>query len=120
MKRIISYVNSNPPLNSAKREKMLSRIDLVTQEAPIYIFCVERSYDIVKSFRDTCPSASFLNRPAWKRLMKYVKANKGQVDEILVSRWDRFSSSQIEASFQISELKKLGITVNAVQQTISI
>jgi site-specific DNA recombinase len=63
-------------------------------------------------------SAKTFDRPEWSKLMAYVTANRKIVHEIHVLRWDRFSRNLENALKVIRDLKKLDITVNAIEQPL--
>jgi site-specific DNA recombinase len=59
-------------------------------------------------------SAKTFLRPEWKKLMVYVRQNKGRSELLLFTKWDRFSRNTSEAYQMISTLKKLGIEPLAI------
>ena len=73
--------------------------------------------EILKHFQDDFSAKTF-DRPQWNELMTYVLANRKIVNEIHVLRWDRFSRNLENALKVIRDLKKLGISVNAIEQPL--
>jgi site-specific DNA recombinase len=63
-------------------------------------------------------SAKDFNRPEFIKFMAYAKANRGKIDYLLVTSWDRFSRNITEALLIIRKLKDLGVTVSAIEQPI--
>ncbi|MBK6399576.1 MAG: recombinase family protein [Bacteroidetes bacterium] len=50
--------------------------------------------------------------------LKFAKANKGKIDLLLFTSWDRFSRNIAEAYEMIGILKKLGIQPYAIEQPL--
>jgi len=90
---------------------------LAHQKAVLELYCQQKKFDILAEFRED-HSAKDFNRPEWKRLLLYVKANKKNIDAILFTRWDRFSRNTEEAYRVIREFKNMGIEVNAIEQPL--
>ena len=85
------------------------------QEEFLKRFCVGNGYNIVKIYRDDHSAKNF-NRPEWKQLKSYAKANRKSVDKVLYTRWDRFSRNLEQALKEIREFDTLGIELNASEQ----
>jgi site-specific DNA recombinase len=82
-------------------------------------YCNIKKTNILKHFQDDYSAKTF-ERPEWKKLMSYCKANRREVDEILFSKWDRFSRNAGEAYQVIDTLRKLGIKVNSIEQPLDL
>jgi DNA invertase Pin-like site-specific DNA recombinase len=82
-------------------------------------FCEINNYNIVDIYTEDYSGKSF-DRPEWKKIMSYIKKNRGTVDLILCNRWDRFSRNQYDSLTVIKELRKYGVTVNTVEQPLDI
>ena len=81
-------------------------------------YCSVNNIEIVKHFEDDGYSAKTFKRPQFNNLLDFVKKNKNLVNKILVVKWDRFSRNT-EASFSmISQLVKLGVKVEAIEQRL--
>jgi DNA invertase Pin-like site-specific DNA recombinase/transcription elongation factor Elf1 len=63
-------------------------------------------------------SAKTFDRPEFKKLLSYIKKNRGAIDLLLVIKWDRFSRNATDALGMIRTLNKLGVEVNATEQPI--
>ena len=63
-------------------------------------------------------SAKSFNRPEIKKVMEFVKQNKGAVNKFLVVKWDRFARDTTGAYAQIAWFNKHGIEVNSLEQPI--
>ncbi|MBI2730503.1 MAG: recombinase family protein [Sphingobacteriales bacterium] len=79
--------------------------------------CNANGIEVVKHFEDD-HSAKTFDRPEFKKLIEYIKKNKGLVKKLLIVKWDRFSRN-LEASLNmITQLVKLGISVEAIEQPL--
>ncbi|NLR64763.1 recombinase family protein [Chitinophaga varians] len=90
---------------------------LIHQYDKLKSHCNDNGISIIKHFKEDYSAKNF-NRPEWKNLMQYIKANKGVVNTILFTKWDRFTRSLEETFTVISTLRKMGISVNAIEQEI--
>ena len=112
-KNRISYIR----VSTEEQKKM--GYSLEHQSMVMGKYCEIRNGKLLKEFADN-HSAKTFDRPEWNKLMAYVKANKNIVDEIIFLRWDRFSRNIKEALEIIAELRKYGVTVNAVEQPLDL
>ena len=77
-------------------------------------YCDLNDIDIVKHYQEDHSAKNF-DRPEFIKLMEFIKANRGIIDLVLFTRWDRFSRNQ-EASLRlIRELRKYGVEVNSME-----
>jgi site-specific DNA recombinase len=65
-------------------------------------------------------SAKNFNRPEFKKLLQYLSKNKGKVDLLLVTSWDRFSRNQTESFAMINRLRNYGCEVQAIEQPLDL
>ena len=63
-------------------------------------------------------SAKSFNRPEIKKVMEFVKQNKGAANKFIVVKWDRFARDTAGAYAQIAWFNKHGIEVNSLEQPI--
>lgn len=89
------------------------------QETMLTKYCEINNFNIVDIYTEDCSGKSF-ERPEWKKIISFIKNNRGKVDLILCNRWDRFSRNQYDSLTVIRELHKLGVTVNTVEQPLDI
>jgi site-specific DNA recombinase len=89
------------------------------QETMLTKYCEINHHNIIDIYTEDCSGKSF-DRPEWKKIMTFIKKNRGGVDLILCNRWDRFSRNQYDALTVIKELRKYGVTVNTVEQPLDI
>jgi site-specific DNA recombinase len=65
-------------------------------------------------------SAKTFERPAFGKLLSYVKLHKKTIDVLLILKWDRFSRNISESYHMLSIFKSLGIDVQAVEQPLDL
>lgn len=83
-------------------------------------YCNRNGYEIVYIIRED-HSAKTFDRPEWKKWRKLTKSKQLQVDELLVTSWDRFSRNLSEGLSVVDELYyKEGITPQAIEQPIDL
>ena len=63
-------------------------------------------------------SAKNFERPEFNLLRDFVRSNKGTVDYILITGWDRFSRNTYEALGVIIEMRKWGVEINSIENWI--
>lgn len=87
------------------------------QQTILEKYCEFHRIKIVQHFQED-HSAKDFNRPEFIKLMALVKANRGKIDKVLFTKWDRFSRNQ-EASLRIiRELNSYGVEVNSIEQPL--
>ncbi len=74
--------------------------------------------EIYKEFQDAGKSAKTFKRPAFQELLSYIKRHRKVIDQVLFTKWDRFSRNATDALNMIREIHALGIEVQAIQQPI--
>ncbi|NOY47297.1 MAG: recombinase family protein [Chlorobi bacterium] len=82
-------------------------------------YCKIKNYGIAKEYLEDHSAKNF-NRPEWKKLEIYVKANKKGIKRILFTKWDRFSRNMEEAMRVLRKFRDWGIIVNAVEQPLDL
>jgi len=80
-------------------------------------YCKRNDIEVVKHYREDHSAKNF-NRPEYQKFLQYVKKNKGNIDYLLVTTWDRFSRNVTDSFVMIRELKKFSIEVQAIEQPI--
>ena len=81
--------------------------------------CRDSGIDIVHTVEDDGYSARTFDRPGWKGLLAWLKANRGAADLLLITKWSRFSRNLNEGLAQIERLRALGIEVQAAEQWVN-
>lgn len=111
MKKVILYVRVSTD------EQARTGYSLGHQEAVLTRFAELKEFEVVKIFREDHSAKNF-NRPEYKKLFKFCKANKKEIDFVLITKWDRFSRNQRDALQEIKSFADIGIEVNAAEQWI--
>ena len=65
-------------------------------------------------------SARSFDRPEWQKLLANCKKFRGQTQQILFTKWDRFSRNTGDAYQMISTLSNLGIKLQAIEQPLDL
>ena len=89
------------------------------QQKVLTDFCNLKGYTIVDIYTEDYSGKTF-ERPEWKKLMEYIRKNKGKVNKVLCLRWDRFSRNQYDAMTTIKELAKHNVLVDTVEQPLDL
>ena len=90
------------------------------QEARLREYCLRNQYNIVECYKEDYSAKTFKKRPEMQKIMTYCRSHPKNVDEILFLRWDRYSRSLEYALTNIRQLKKLDITVNSIENPLSL
>ena len=80
-------------------------------------YCDRNSISIVKQYREDHSAKNF-NRPEFQNFLKFIKKNKGEVDLLLITSWDRFSRNLTDSLLMLRTLEKHGVKVQAIEQPI--
>jgi len=84
-------------------------------------FCTRKEYELLKTFVDEGQSAKSFDRQAWRELEEYIQANRGIIDYIIVSKYDRFSRNLREALNTIHDIEEhLKIKIVSVREDIGV
>lgn len=89
------------------------------QEARLRSYCHRNGLEVVRHFSDD-HSAKTFERPAFKALRQFVKANPHSVDMLLVVKWDRFSRDATGALSMSRTLDEVGVQVQATDQPVDL
>ena len=90
---------------------------LRAQKEELERFAAQKGIQVIGHYEDDASAKSF-NRPEFQNLLKYLKKNKGKVNYLLVSKWDRFSRNATESLVMIRTLESMQVEVNAITQWI--
>ncbi|WP_262481001.1 recombinase family protein [Algoriphagus resistens] len=61
-------------------------------------------------------SARNFDRPEWQKLLANCRKLRGQTQQILFTKWDRFCRNTWDAYQMISTLSNLGIKAQSIEQ----
>ncbi len=92
---------------------------LSVQEDSLRTYCKSHDIGVAHSFREDYSAKNF-DRPEFANFLKFAKLNKGKIDYLLFTTWDRFCRNAPDAYVMIARLKKLGIQPMAIQQPLDI
>jgi site-specific DNA recombinase len=100
-------------------EQALYGHSLRDQQDKIDKYCESKEYKIAYKFTDDHSAKSF-DRPEFKKLIEYLKKNKGTVNKLVFLKWDRFSRNATEALIMIKKLKSYGVECEAIEQPLDL
>ena len=80
-------------------------------------YCQVQDIEVVTHFQDD-HSAKTFERPAFLKLLEYLKRNKNCADILLFIKWDRFSRNAPNSYEMIKQLKKYNIEPQAMEQPL--
>lgn len=90
------------------------------QERQLRSYCERHMYNVVDVYKEEFSAKHYdLNRPQMKNMYNFCKKNRGQIDKILVLRWDRYARN-VEFAFAYKRKfhDELGVEVNAIESPI--
>ena len=90
------------------------------QENSLKTYCNIKGYNMVGEPYREDHSAKNFNRPEIQKIMKFCKKNKGKVNAILFTKWDRYSRNLEFALTNIRFFKNLGIEINSTENPLDI
>jgi site-specific DNA recombinase len=111
MKKVILYVRVSTD------EQARLGYSLGHQELVLTKFCELKEFEIAGVYREDHSAKNF-ERPEYKKLFKFCKTHKKEIDYVLITKWDRFSRNQRDALQEIKSFSDFGIEVNAAEQWI--
>lgn len=65
-------------------------------------------------------SAKNFNRPQWKKLKYYCTKYYQKIDQVIFTKWDRFSRNAKDAYREIDWFKSKNIQINSVDNPLCI
>lgn len=100
-------------------EQAIRGYSLNDQYEKLKAYCLIHNIDVIEHYRDDHSAKSF-ERPAFKKLVEYLKQNKNKVDLLLFIKWDRFSRNATESYEMLKMLKHLDIEAQAIEQPLDL
>ena len=92
---------------------------LDVQEERLTAYCDRKGYNVIDvPHREDESGKTFEKRPVIQGIMKYIRKHKGQVDKLLVLRWNRYSRDLFSACANMDTLRKLGVEVNSIEEPL--
>ena len=90
---------------------------LSDQQDKLNRYCALNNYSIVGEYTEDFSAKSF-DRPAFTKLLTFIKKNKGLVTQLVFIKWDRFSRNATDALIMIRQLRALGVECIAIEQQL--
>ncbi len=91
---------------------------LADQKSKLEKHCESKNFEVLAHFQDDGYSAKTFDRPNFNKLLEFIKKNKGLVKKLIVVKWDRFSRNMEQALVMMSNLQRLGVVVEAMEQPL--
>jgi site-specific DNA recombinase len=88
-----------------------------SQEEVLRRYCEINNIGIRKTIFEDHSAKTFI-RPQWQGLLLNLRKQRGKVDLILFTKWDRFSRNAPDAYQMINTLKMLGVEPQAIEQPL--
>ena len=100
-------------------DEQVEGTSLDVQEERLKVYCERRGYNIIDiPHREDESGNTFEKRPIIQGIMKYIRSHKGQVDKLLVLRWNRYSRDLFSACENLGVLMRLGVEVNSIEEPL--
>ncbi len=91
---------------------------LAHQEDMLRKYCAINNIEIVGFYKEDFSAKTF-ERPEFNKILAFLRKNKGAAELLLFLKWDRFSRNAPEAYSMISQLYKLGIEPQGIEQPLN-
>lgn len=92
---------------------------LDVQEERLMAHCERKGYNVIDiPHREDASAKTFTKRPVIQGIIKYIRAHKGQVDKLLVLRWNRYSRDLFSACANMDTLRMYGVEVNSIEEPL--
>ena len=93
---------------------------LDVQEQRLTRYCERLGYNIIDiPHKEDASGKTFKKRPVIQNIMNFIRKHKGQVDKLLVLRWNRYSRHLPTAMANLEELQTLHVEVNSIEEPIN-
>ncbi len=87
------------------------------QEDVLMRYCEKENIQVIGVYRED-HSAKTFDRPEFQKMLNVISKNKGIVDLILFSKWDRFSRNVAAAYEMIGRLRKYAVEPQSIEQPL--
>ena len=98
-------------------DEQVKGYSLDIQDEALRKYCERYGIEIVYTFRED-HSAKDFKRPEFTKFLSFLSKNKGKVDCLLFTSWDRFSRNVTDSLIMLRRLESYGITSQAIEQPI--
>ena len=82
-------------------------------------YCTAHEYTVAAHYEEDYSAKTF-DRPEFKKLIAFIKRNKGLITKLIFIRWDRFSRNITDALLVIRELSSYGVTCVSIDQPLDL
>ena len=89
------------------------------QEERLRNYCEMQNIYVVATYTEDFSAKTF-DRPEFQKFLAFIKKNKALTDLLLFTKWDRFSRNAGDAYSMISQLKKLHVEPQAIEQPLDL
>lgn len=113
MERVITYCRVSTD------EQASQGYSLRDQKDKLEKYCSSHGYAVAAHYEEDYSAKTF-DRPEFKKLLAFVKKNKGLITKLIFIRWDRFSRNITDALLVIRELTSYGITCVSIDQPLDL
>ncbi|KAB2912655.1 MAG: recombinase family protein, partial [Bacteroidetes bacterium] len=113
MERVITYCRVSTD------EQASQGYSLRDQKDKLEKYCSAHGYAVAAHYEEDYSAKTF-DRPEFKKLLAFIKRNKGLITKLIFIRWDRFSRNITDALVVIRELASYGITCISIDQPLDL
>ena len=100
-------------------DEQVEGTSLDVQEERLTRYCDRKGYHIIDiPHKEDASAKTFKKRPVMQGIIKYIREHKGQVDKLLVLRWNRYSRDLFSACANMDLLRDFGVEVNAIEELL--
>lgn len=92
---------------------------LADQKDKLHKYCSDNNLEAGAYFQEDYSAKTF-DRPEFKKLLAFLKKEKGKIKYLIFHKWDRFSRNATDAYMMIRELNKIGVTPRAIEQPLDL
>ena len=89
------------------------------QEDRLRKYCIFKKIEVRDIIYEDYSAKTF-KRPAWNKLLENLRTKRGHINQVLFTKWDRFSRNAADAFQMINILRKLGVEPGAIEQPLDL
>jgi len=88
---------------------------LDVQEETLRSYCEQNNIEVISVYREGFSGKNF---DEFNKLLKYIREKQGEVNLLLITRWDRLGRNQNESIQMIHGLEELGVEPVSIEQPL--
>jgi len=111
-RKAILYIRVSTDEQAEKGNSLAHQQDMLRK------YCAINNIEIVGFYKEDFSAKTF-ERPEFNKILSFLRKNKSAAELLLFLKWDRFSRNAPEAYSMISQLHKLGIEPQAIEQPLN-